>query len=305
MNDFSIHRVVRLECNGETKLITIRKPRSPKEYRDLMKVQVEVWGMLDPSEITPYHVLIAANDHGGLVLGAYDENGRPLGFIFSFLGLYDGRLVHYSHMLGVVPNARFRGLGYHIKLAQRDYVLKQGLDLIVWTYDPLQSLNAKFNIVKLGAIIRRYYVNYYGYMALKSNLGLDSDRFKAEWWIRSRRVELRLKGRLPPPKLEKLLDKGAQFAIETVVDKSGFRVPVRYHLDLKDDIILVEIPWSINEIREKNIELARLWRKVTRSIFQTYLSRGYLVVDYVVEGYRGFYVLWRRDLESILRGDTP
>ena len=301
MSNFSVYKVVKL---GD-KLITIRKPRDPNEYRDLMKIQVEIWGMLDPSEITPYHVLLAANDHGGLVLGAYDETGRPVGFIFGFLGLYEGKLIHYSHMLGVIPDVRFKGLGFQLKLVQREYVRRQGIDLIMWTYDPLQSANAKFNIAKLGVVVRKYYVNYYGYMALELNIGLESDRFKAEWWINSPRVEKRLKGELPSPQLSSLLDKGAQFAIKTEEDKYGFRVPKEYYLNLNDDIILVEIPWSINDIRKNDISLAKRWRKTTREIFQTYFKRGYLLVDYVTEGKRGFYVLWNKDLDSILKGEIP
>ena len=62
--------------------------------------------------------------------------------------------------------------------------------MIQWTFDPLQSKNAYFNVQKLGVILRQYYVNLYGQTTSKLNEGLDSDRVIAEWWIDQPRISV-------------------------------------------------------------------------------------------------------------------
>ncbi len=49
-----------------------------------------------------------------------------------------------------------------MKLRQREDALARGIDLIEWTFDPLEIKNAFFNIERLGAIVRRYVENQYG-----------------------------------------------------------------------------------------------------------------------------------------------
>ena len=65
-------------------------------------------------------------------------------------------------MLGVLPEYRNCGLGRRLKLRQREDALARGIDLIEWTFDPLEIKNAYFNIERLGAIVRRYVRNQYG-----------------------------------------------------------------------------------------------------------------------------------------------
>ena len=150
-----------------------------------------MWDLPDV-EVVPLHVLITAAKNGGLLLGAFD--GETLaGFVFGFPGLTpDGKLKHCSHMAGVHPAYRDRGLGYSLKLAQRLHVLAQGIDLITWTFDPLETRNATLNFHKLGAICNTYLPNLYGEMHNGLNAGLPSDRFQVDWWIASERVAQRL-----------------------------------------------------------------------------------------------------------------
>ena len=77
-------------------------------------------------------------------------------------GLKDGRLIQWSHMLGVVPDARHAGIGLALKLAQREEALRAGVELIEWTFDPLQTLNAHLNFARLGVIVEEYEENIYG-----------------------------------------------------------------------------------------------------------------------------------------------
>ncbi len=121
---------------------------------------------------------------------------RLAGFVFGFLGFHEAetarRLKHCSHMLGVHPDFRSAGVGYALKTYQREHVLRQGLDLITWTYDPLLARNAQLNIAKLGAVCTTYLPNLYGAMRDGLNAGLPSDRFQVDWWIATPRVADRL-----------------------------------------------------------------------------------------------------------------
>jgi predicted GNAT superfamily acetyltransferase len=91
-------------------------------------------------------------------------------------------------MLGVLPDYRDAGVGRKLKLAQRDHALNMGVDLIEWTFDPLELKNAYFNIVVLGAIVRRLTFNQYGVTSSPLHGGLPTDRCTAEWWISKRRT---------------------------------------------------------------------------------------------------------------------
>jgi predicted GNAT superfamily acetyltransferase len=125
---------------------------------------------------------VTQNRIGGLVLGAFD-NDRVVGFLSSMPGLRGGVPYWYSQMLAVAADYRNHGLGVRLKLTQRDYARRYGLQLIEWTFDPLESKNAHINIQKLGVIARRYYVHLYGSTESQLQRGLQSDRLVAEWWL--------------------------------------------------------------------------------------------------------------------------
>ncbi|MEM4034076.1 MAG: hypothetical protein QXD16_05205, partial [Sulfolobales archaeon] len=257
-----------------------------------------------------HHMLIAADRRGGLVLGAFEKDtGRMVGFVFGFPAISpDGKLYHYSHMTGVVPEYRYKGLGYILKLMQREYVLKQGLDLIAWTYDPLQSPNARFNIGKLGVIVRKFYINYYGELRDSINIGMPTDRFEAEWWIKSKLVEGKLKVLLSPPTLDTLVKLGGE-VVTNVEFSNNLPVLTNYNLDNNSKLVLIEIPEDLSKLRSDNNLLLK-WRLGLREVFNRYLNElNYVVVEFVSEFVGGFrrnyYVLLREGLERILSGELP
>jgi predicted GNAT superfamily acetyltransferase len=106
----------------------------------------------------------------------------------SLPGYRDGKPYLHSHMLAVLPEYRNAGLGRRLKLAQRVEALGRGIELIEWTFDPLEIKNAHLNIALLGAIVRRYLPNFYGPSTSQLQGGLPTDRLVAEWWLRSARV---------------------------------------------------------------------------------------------------------------------
>ena len=132
-----------------------------QQFREAVALQKTIWGF-ERCELLPLRLFVVATKIGGQVFGAYDD-GRMVAFCLAIPGLKpDGKIYLHSHMLGVLPGYRNAGIGRQLKLRQRDDALARGIDLIEWTFDPLDIKNAYFNIERLGAIVRRYVRNQYG-----------------------------------------------------------------------------------------------------------------------------------------------
>jgi len=166
----------------------IRPITEVRELQDCVALQREAWGLAD-IEIIPVRMLITQNRVGGLVLGAFEDD-RLIGFLNAMPGIHDGLPYWYSQMLAVMKDCRDRGIGSALKIEQRSQAQARGIHLIEWTFDPLESKNAYVNIVKLGIIARRYYVNLYGATDSAMQQGLESDRLIAEWWINKPRFQI-------------------------------------------------------------------------------------------------------------------
>lgn len=272
--------------------VTIRSVDTLAEVRAVEVLQRQAWAMPDDLEVVPLHLLVAAQRNGGLLLGAFD-GAALVGFVFGFPGLTaDGQAKHCSHMMGVAPAYRSLGVGYRLKLAQRAHSLEQGIDLITWTYDPLESRNAYLNIHKLGGVCRSYLRDYYGPMADGLNRGLPSDRFEVEWWLDGERVQRRLAGRAVPACPE-----SAVRVLETRATAAGLRAPGHSLLDADAPHVLVEVPAEYQAVKAADSELALAWRLATRAVFEAYSAAGYTAVDFVSrlaeEERRSFYLLCR------------
>ena len=181
--------------------IQIHKCKEIDEFRACVELQKEVWKFED-AELVPLRMFVVAEKVGGQVIGAFDGSSL-VGYILAVPGIRAGRAFLHSHMLAVRESYRDQGLGRVLKLAQRKDAIERGFELIEWTFDPLEIKNAWLNVVRLGAIARRYHVNHYGYTSSVLHSGLPTDRLVAEWWIKSERVT-------------GLLDNGKQPAFDTV-----------------------------------------------------------------------------------------
>ena len=167
--------------------LTLRSCHVVGEFRQALQLQKEIWNWTD-IELVPVRLFVVAEKIGGHVLGAFAGN-EMVGFAYGLPGMRGKHAYLHSHMLGVDEKHRNTGLGRALKLFQREIAMKQGFDLIEWTFDPLEIKNAYLNIEKLGAIARRYTVNQYGITTSPLQGGLPTDRLIAEWWLRSRRVQ--------------------------------------------------------------------------------------------------------------------
>lgn len=166
-----------------------------EQFDQCVALEEAVWGY-NPADMIPRRVFLLASRIGGQVLGAFDSDSTaaaPIGFAMALPAYRNGHAYLHSHMVGVLPEYRNRGIARTLKLAQRDDALARGIDLMEWTFDPLEIKNAHLNIAKLGAIVRRYKHNFYGPSSSPLQGGLPTDRIYAEWWLRSKRAERALR----------------------------------------------------------------------------------------------------------------
>jgi predicted GNAT superfamily acetyltransferase len=179
--------------------IVIRKCDQLEEMLACVALQKDVWNFTD-AELVPLRMFVVAEKVGGQVIGAFDgEGGEMAGFALAIPGVRGGHSYLHSQMLAVRKPYQNAGLGRRIKLFEREDALARGFELIEWTFDPLEIKNAYLNIERLGAVARRYSVNQYGITSSPLQGGLPSDRLVAEWWLKSKRVEILLQAGKKPP----------------------------------------------------------------------------------------------------------
>src|SRR3954468_16015897 len=167
--------------------VELRGCHGIEDFRACVALQKEVWNFSD-ADLVPLRMFVVADKVGGQVMGAF-EGDVMVGFALSVPGTRSGHVYLHSHMLAVRKEYRNGGLGRRLKLMQRDEALSRGIELIEWTFGPLEIKNAYLNIEKLGAIVRRYNINQYGITSSPLQGGLPSDRLIAEWWLKSKRVD--------------------------------------------------------------------------------------------------------------------
>lgn len=271
------------------KSIIIRDIRSITEMRAVEELQREVWGVPD-LDIVPVGQLIAAVTAGGILLGAFD--GETLvGFVYGFVGYEYEQISHHSHMLAIKSGYRNYDLGRRLKFVQRERVLEQGIKLMTWTFDPLQSLNAYFNFNKLGGCSDRYFINFYGEEAASFLHQTGTDRFLVKWDLTKD----------PGQEIKDESNIKQEFGGITPLIKVGIdEYPILNDMEegLNANQIMIEIPSNINELVERNSELAVNWRKHTRLVFTKAINKGFVVEKFyrVKNGDQkfGVYVLNRK-----------
>jgi predicted GNAT superfamily acetyltransferase len=242
--------------------ITIREINDVAQMRAVEELQKEVWGIPD-LDVVPMTHLVAAREAGGVLIGAFDGDAL-LGFVYGFPSFERGQLAHHSHMLAVKPGYRNLDLGRRLKLAQREHVIGQGIDLVSWTFDPLQSRNAHFNFTKLGVIADRYLPNFYGEDAASFLHQTGTDRLWVSWFVSSERVERLISG-----------------ATEEI--------------SLDDEQVTIDIPSDIDSLpRETALRL----REETRTAFTEALKAGYVVQSFVRDKAVGKYILSRKKAQK-------
>jgi predicted GNAT superfamily acetyltransferase len=221
--------------------IIIRECVSIDDFQQCIELERLVWND-DDIDIMPIRLYMISKNCNAPTFGAFTSSGGLIGFVHTSLALQNKNVVYHSHLAGVVEELRHKDIGYKLKLAQRQHALAADVPMIFWTFDPLQSRNAHFNINKLGAIIRTYKNNYYGEgVSSIFDSHLPSDRVIAEWWIRSPHVEQVLAGNRP---------------------------------QVHAPQAIVKIPDNIDAIRARSLEEHVRWRMQVRDDFSEAIEKG-------------------------------
>jgi predicted GNAT superfamily acetyltransferase len=219
--------------------VRIRPLTTAADYSACVELQELVWGPGDES--VPVIILRVSQRVGAIAAGAFDADGRMLGCVFGLTGPRDGRIVHWSHLLAVRPDARDLGIGRRLKRYQRTRLVAMGVPTMYWAFDPLVARNAHLNLNRLGAVVEEYIPEMYGPENHSSiDRGIGSDRFVVRW-------DLGRRARAAAP------------------GSTATRV---------------EIPNDIHVLRDQDPDCARRWRLMTRQAFQSHLKRGYRVAGF-------------------------
>jgi len=196
-----------------------------------------------------------------------------IGFVYGFVGYEDHCLVIHSHMLAVKRISRGGNVGFLLKLAQREQALAQGIKVVTWTFDPLQSLNAHLNIEKLGVVAGAYKVNFYGETSSSLHKDIGTDRLWARWQLESDRVVSRIAGENCARSDSKSIDRlvwcgtdGRPERAENELERAGEWV--------------IEIPGNIGALQESHPEWSTQWRQFTREAFLQAFDAGFLVTGF-------------------------
>ena len=261
--------------------------------REVVELERQIWGP-GYDEVVPVPILAVSVHRGGILIGAFDGD-RMIGFVYSLPGIKDGKADAVVAHGGRARRATAApGSGETLKVLQRDRTLAMGLDLIEWTYDPLQAMNAHLNFAKLGVIAEEYAENIYGTSSSPLHQGNPTDRFVAEWWIRTPHVERRLARRRSADAADERGRRRAAGQSDARQRASGSSRSTSICRSTRGGCC-VEIPMGFTEMLSRAPELALAWRICTRAIFTTYFDRGYRAVDFFLdrEARKGAYLLTR------------
>jgi predicted GNAT superfamily acetyltransferase len=225
--------------------VEIRPLESQAELQECVALQRRTWGE-NYADIVAASILKISAKIGGVVLGAFDS-GTMVGFVFGLAGVERRSIVHWSHMLAVVPEAQNQGIGRSLKEQQRLMVAKTGAKTMYWTFDPLVARNAHLNFNVVGVRATDYVRDMYGESASPMHRGIGTDRLIVSWpvddiAVAARRREMTKAGSAPD-----------------------------------NDVLRIEIPSDIAALQLSDMSVAREWRERTRAAFEQAFAKGYAI----------------------------
>ncbi len=251
------------EVAAEGSRFEIRHCHELADFERCMELERAVWGGTE-RDLVPSTIFVVADETGGQVFGAYDHDAalQMVGFTLAMAGYHGERPYLHSHMTAVLPTYQNQGIGRMLKLFQREDAQRRGIELVEWTFDPLELRNAYFNLVRLGAIVRRFIPNAYGITSSPLHGGLPTDRLMAEWWLSS-------------PRVVAALEKGFAEAPAAGDEKT----------------VRIEVPGEMAVWKKTNPGRAAEVQGQIREEFQKWLDRGYAVTSLERKADGGCYLL--------------
>ena len=210
----------------------------------------------------PVPMMVALSHAGASVAGAFKGDhlvGAGVGYFAQPLGQ-----VLHSHVAGVSKRHLGRGIGRALKFYQRAWCLERGLTRMTWTFDPLVSRNAAFNIAGLGVDIADYLVDFYGEMTDGVNAGQGSDRLFASWALDREAVSQ------PSPAT-------TASALLTATEDGH---PQLHVPDPTAQQLSIAVPPSVEALRRSNPAVAAQWRGAVRGALAPLIDRSWAVTGF-------------------------
>ena len=265
--------------------VTIRDLASLDDYTECVDLQEETWGR-GFSERVPGAILRVSQKIGGVTAGAFDGNGRMIGFVFGMTGIRDGQPAHWSDMLAVREEARGRHIGDRLKHYQRERCISLGVQTMLWTADPLVARNAHFNINRLGARPVEYVENIYGANTGSTLHGeLPTDRFVYAWALSAPYT--------PAPGCDAERPGDHALPLVNPVAEDGAPAPVAPDAGAGSPSVRIQVPHDLVAVQQAGGDGAMRWRLSVRAAFTAHFARGLRVVRFVRshDGAFPYYVL--------------
>lgn len=267
--------------HGTGSQVEVRPLRTHEERHACVDLQRAIWGS-GYEDVVPASILKVSQIVGGVAAGAFLQTGEPVGFVYGMTGTREGHLTHWSHMLGVLRGHRGKGIGKQLKLFQRAWLVEREVEEMRWTFDPLISGNAHFNLNLLGVRIHEYVPEMYADTG-SSLHSFGTDRFVARWDLT---VPMD-KGRHP------IVRSIAWEASPLLNDPSSEQGGTGDHRGDRTPGVRIVIPYDIISLNREDPDVARGWRRSTRAAFEIARQAGYEVVGFSrsKEADRGHYLL--------------
>lgn len=260
--------------------LLLRPLETHAEREACVELQKTTWGEAF-DDVVSAALMQVTSRIGGVTAGAFDRD-RLVGIIFGVSGFRGDARVHWSHMLAVEGSHRSMGLGRALKIYQREIVMRAGVEIMFWTFEPLEARNAHFNLNRLKAEIDAYVIDMYGNGDTSPlHHGIGTDRFIARWPLAS-------------PQVVDALDRDLA-ALEWYGDRARVHLPMPERIDETPNVDipperpevveerrgLVEVPCGIQRLKQDDLETAIEWRAYSRHAIRTYLDRGYTATAFV------------------------
>ena len=245
-------------------MIEVKELKTVEQMEQVQKLEQKVWG-ISP---LPTHQTLTAVKHGGIVVGAYDGD-ELIGFSYGFAAFKSGKSYLCSHMLGIDERYRSQQIGEKLKHAQREIAIEKGYDLMIWTFDPLETRNGYLNLTKLNGICDTYIENCYGEMQDGFNKGLPSDRFEVHWHLNSDYVAIQQE-----PQIDNAL-----LLAEIIFDQNGLpMLKDENFTNLTKPVYALPVPQDFQSLKVQSQEHAMHWRLKTRAACEALFAAGYAAV---------------------------
>jgi predicted GNAT superfamily acetyltransferase len=267
----------------DSSAIEIRPLVTPQELNACVELQHATWGR-EFTDVVPASILKVAQRVGGIVAGAFSDSNELLGFVFGLTGVERGKIVHWSDMLAVRPDARNLGLGRRLKEFQRHAVRDMGGSVIYWTYDPLIARNAHLNFNRLGVRLAEYVDDMYGVTDSVLHGGIPTDRLIVAWPTHDAEIDQLLAN--AERRIESLdCQQSPIVSPQFIQGADGAAILphcVRIEIPLDAEIMLQESPGNAAE-----------WRARVRRDLRWALNAGYTISAFAnVEAMnRGYYLM--------------